>query len=569
MKFTVIIPTIWKTSNIYDIIDNLKMSSQVGEIIVIDNDYDKDRKPLDSFVRHIKNDKNAYVNAAWNQGVRLANYDYICLLNDDIYTDVETLSLLFSKFDKNDGLVGVHHSCYTNKLAGTPHFHPHKEVTYGFGCLMMCHKDNYHEIPETLKIAYGDNWLVEHNETVKAVYAIKLENRPKMSTSVTASPELTKISDDDKLQWDLLHLNKSTICLNMIVKNEAHLIEKTLQNLCDKIDLSYWVICDTGSTDDTTSIIQDFFDKKGIPGELYKDPWIDFGYNRTLAIQGATGKAEYILIFDADDELIGDIQLNSLSKDMYSFKFGPGVTYYRPLLVKSGIDWKWFGVLHEFLGTKSGTVTTSENLEGDYYVISGRTGGRSLDPEKYKKDAKVLSDAYLAEESNDGPLKARYAFYAAQSYKDSSQPELALEWYIKRTELGSWYEEIYESYLAAGCIAFQLGKDDLGISLLLKGQDIHADRSECYYHLANYYRTKGNHRLAYTFATLAAQIPKPKSGLFVNYDVYDYLIDFEIGIASWYVGKMEDGKNACLRVIQKNISSIELEQAKSNLKFYE
>ena len=31
-----------------------------------------------------------------------------------------------------------------------------------------------------------------------------------------------------------------TICLNMIVKNEAHIIEKTLENICDNIFLAYY-----------------------------------------------------------------------------------------------------------------------------------------------------------------------------------------------------------------------------------------------------------------------------------------------------------------------------------------
>jgi len=48
----------------------------------------------------------------------------------------------------------------------------------------------------------------------------------------------------------------------MIVKNEAHVIVKTLINLCEKIDFSYWVICDTGSTDNTKEVIIDFFKEK-------------------------------------------------------------------------------------------------------------------------------------------------------------------------------------------------------------------------------------------------------------------------------------------------------------------
>ncbi len=55
------------------------------------------------------------------------------------------------------------------------------------------------------------------------------------------------------------------ICLNMIVKNEAHIILETLNNIKRHID--YWVISDTGSTDGTQDIIKKFFKKEGIEGE--------------------------------------------------------------------------------------------------------------------------------------------------------------------------------------------------------------------------------------------------------------------------------------------------------------
>ena len=56
--------------------------------------------------------------------------------------------------------------------------------------------------------------------------------------------------------------NEKTICLNMIVKNESHIIEKTLENLCSYIKFTYWVICDTGSVDNTIDIISIFSIKK-------------------------------------------------------------------------------------------------------------------------------------------------------------------------------------------------------------------------------------------------------------------------------------------------------------------
>ena len=53
-----------------------------------------------------------------------------------------------------------------------------------------------------------------------------------------------------------------SLCLNMIVKNESHIIEQTLENICCYFPLTYWVISDTGSSDDTIAIIENFFENK-------------------------------------------------------------------------------------------------------------------------------------------------------------------------------------------------------------------------------------------------------------------------------------------------------------------
>ena len=68
----------------------------------------------------------------------------------------------------------------------------------------------------------------------------------------------------------------------MIVKNESHIIEETLECISKYID--YYVISDTGSTDNTVEVINNFFDKKNIPGEIHLNKWKNFGYNRSLAL---------------------------------------------------------------------------------------------------------------------------------------------------------------------------------------------------------------------------------------------------------------------------------------------
>ena len=71
-----------------------------------------------------------------------------------------------------------------------------------------------------------------------------------------------------------------TLCLVMIVKNEAAVIARCLDSVRHLI--SSWVICDTGSEDSTREIIREHL--RGIPGELHQDTWVHFGHNRTLAV---------------------------------------------------------------------------------------------------------------------------------------------------------------------------------------------------------------------------------------------------------------------------------------------
>ena len=109
-------------------------------------------------------------------------------------------------------------------------------------------------------------------------------------------------------------MNNQTICLNMIVKDEADIIVNTLTNLLDKIPLHYWVICDTGSSDNTAELIENFFKEKDISGELIHDPWQDFAYNRTRALEFAYKKTDFVFLFDADDRIVGNLELPKLTK---------------------------------------------------------------------------------------------------------------------------------------------------------------------------------------------------------------------------------------------------------------
>jgi glycosyltransferase involved in cell wall biosynthesis len=89
------------------------------------------------------------------------------------------------------------------------------------------------------------------------------------------------------------------LCLNMIVKNESRIIRRLLESVANVIDA--YCICDTGSTDDTIQIINDFFKERGIHGNITREPFRDFAHNRSFSLkQCESMQVDYILLLDAD-----------------------------------------------------------------------------------------------------------------------------------------------------------------------------------------------------------------------------------------------------------------------------
>ena len=360
-----------------------------------------------------------------------------------------------------------------------------------------------------------------------------------------------------------------TICLNMIVKNEAHIIEKTLENICDNISLTYWVISDTGSDDDTKEIIQKFFKKKGIQGEIHNDEWQNFGYNRTIALQHALNKSDYLFIFDADDYIHGSFILPSLTMDSYDFKFGNSFTYKRPLLINNKLKWCYIGVLHEYLSCASKTSSTI--IEGEYYVDSRRTGGRHKDPECYKKDAEILEKAYWEELSDKNiELARRYAFYCAQSYKDIGNTDKALQYYKEHVQHNGWNQEKFCSYLQIGTILTNQKNIQDAHDAYMSGYQICPERSETLYELCKYYREKGNFELANIYYQVGHTIPFDKNSLFCIQDIYEYLFDYEYFVFFYYIKNKElYPPDKIHKIFYKLLNkSYIIENILSNYKFY-
>ncbi len=365
-------------------------------------------------------------------------------------------------------------------------------------------------------------------------------------------------------------MNSQSICLNMIVKNESHIIEKTLTNLLQYIQFSYWVICDTGSEDNTKEIITNFFNKNNIPGELIETPWKNFGYNRSFALSKAYEKSDYLFIFDADDKITGDFKLPSqLTYDKYLLKFGPDFTYWRPLLVNNKLPWMFKGVVHEFLCSTTDQFTNQEYLIGNYNVISGREGNRNkIGHEKYLRDAKLLEDALLTEQ--DQSMINRYWFYTGQSYKDGKQPTKAIPFYEKVINNQCWNQEQYYSCLMLGQI-YQSQMNNLeALRYFIMSDKYDPERIEGLSMACEIlFESKNYYLIDLIYEDYIKKKINVENKLFVFSNEYNDKIEYYNSIGCYYINKKEKGYKSLKKILINNKLEDELiVTSLSNLEYY-
>src|SRR6266481_1985873 len=225
---------------------------------------------------------------------------------------------------------------------------------------------------------------------------------------------------------------RQKICLSMIVKDEAAVIARCLASARPLID--YWIIVDTGSTDDTREVVRRVM--QDIPGELHDRPWVDFAHNRSEALNLARAHGDYTFIMDADDvlELPPGFKMPFLKADSYVVEiWNKELQYWRTQLVRSSLPWRYEGVLHEFLSLgfdKNNQRVLSENRSQKWLpgakirMYEGGARRRVSEAERFSRDARILENALATE--TDPFLRSRYIFYLAQSYLDSGDKEKAL-----------------------------------------------------------------------------------------------------------------------------------------------
>ncbi len=313
----------------------------------------------------------------------------------------------------------------------------------------------------------------------------------------------------------------SKLAVVIMVKNESAIIERCLHSVASHADLV--IITDTGSTDDTMYKAGMFLQNHNIKFKIYNEPFVDFGHNRTrlLELARAEKDIDYVLMIDADETLEGDFDKKHLWGDFYNIDIKVGATiYHLPRMTRNAVHYYYEGVTHEYLSSKG--ITGGGYPLQTCYIKQHNDSYRRKTNNKFKNDAELLVKA-LEKETNTN-LRARYAFYLAQTYKDLGWIEVAEHRYNERLyNYEGWIEERFYCHYQVAIIETKKHKPSQQTILYncLTAYELCPWRIESLVVLRDYWRSVGKVNSANMIDKTIKLTPCPKSGLFVEQDKYE------------------------------------------------
>lgn len=346
--------------------------------------------------------------------------------------------------------------------------------------------------------------------------------------------------------------------LVMIVRNEAKRIADVLASYRPYIDR--WSILDTGSSDGTQDLIRR--ELAAVPGELYEEPFMDFATSRNRAL-ALHGQATVFTIMPNGDVLQGGAELVRFLETQrrdhagaYRVRISPG-HYYHPLVMRTGGGWHYKWRTHECaIGPALGPQIPD--------VVVVRDRGARTDAEwrqRWTRDLDLLHRDRL-----EDPTDPRPHFYLGQTHECLGQYAEALRFFEQRAKLGGYFDEVFEAKLRIAKMKTLLEHPWAEIQQAYLDAYAHDPRrAEPLHALAEHWHGQEQHPVTRIFATVAADLPKPPTDLFLDEEVYTWKAADLAAISAYYSGRKVEGRRFADQAVRQRPAD---ERLRANRAFF-
>lgn len=343
----------------------------------------------------------------------------------------------------------------------------------------------------------------------------------------------------------------------LMIKNEAPVICQTFEPLIEAGIRSFFIF-DTGSTDDTITVVKNFFENhRDCAYGLESEPFVDFATSRNRALDLAEDyfkQGTFMLMLDAEWHLVNGNRLLDFcavqaekSDPVYLIRILSSIDFYTSRLIRMRTGARFAGVVHE-------CIAASAKVPADiYFELKTTHYGKEKSKARWIRDKQLLK-----KEWKKNPQDSRSTFYLAQTCECLDQPQEALEWYLKRLELAGWDEENFITRYRIAQLYERLSIAQNNPTLWHHAEHFYLDsyayrpvRAEPLVRLAIAYRLQEKFQLAYLFALRAALMPYPTNDtLFVEKELYDYERYDILGIVAWYCKEYAIGMWAVQKALE-------------------
>lgn len=340
-------------------------------------------------------------------------------------------------------------------------------------------------------------------------------------------------------------MNKRSVTLCMIVKNEEQYLDKCLNSVRGKVDEI--IVVDTGSTDKTIEIAE----KHNAIVKHFE--WVDdFAAARNYSISEA--KMEYILILDADEYLDESCDLQAVlmsDKDYYRLLIknyqeqGTTMLHQNVRLFRSGIGLSYSGKLHEHLNTLDSECGYCGEDSDIIIHHLGYLPEIINDREKKKRNFNIM-----LKELADNPSGFSY-FNMGISYMNDGQYDKALEMFEKSFPMSKNKSYVKRLLVGMAECLHMMNRTEEGISILIKYINVFNRYLDMHYALGRLYLDLGYLKDAeYEFIKCLNTTPEKENTTMVG--VGSYLANYQLALTYEKMGKSGEAFEEVFKAVNGN-----------------